>query len=126
MDTPDDWGLDPIHQQPISRAIQPRNGLFYDPDELQAIWMLVPDMAQYRKNSEHFFAFHGAAMKHAYDANRPFDHVGEIDDSYARTLLAKDYIAQREDPLPPYLHEECDLECKLPHIPMPWESGGDE
>lgn len=104
-------------------GIKPDNGLFYSPIELEAIWALEIELADIFKGREHAFRFHEYWRVRPLVEDHAFDHVGSIDDGAAADLLLRDSLAQQDDPLPEYLHPDCSLDCELPHLPMPWESG---
>jgi hypothetical protein len=117
MDVLDDWGMDPTHQQFISRNLHPDNGLFYSPEELTIIWDMVPNLYDIIESREKVFKFHRTAQKLG-TSKRVLDRVGDIDDRKAVDLIVNDTVKQQEDPLPRGLHEDCSLDCKLDHLPM--------
>lgn len=122
MNVPDDYQFDGMRGVFGGLRVKPDNGLFYSPIELEAIWALEVELADIFKAREHSFQFHERAH-HIGMTSAIADTEPMLDDQRAADLLLRDSLKQEEDPLPPYLHPDCSLDCDQPHIPMPWESG---
>ena len=122
MNVPDDYGKAIWDVMPISKHCTPDTGIVYSPIDLEAIWDKPVELADIFKAREHTFQFHERAHHIGMDSAIT-DTEPKLDDHRAADLVLRDSLMQEANPQPAYLHDDCYLDCPLPHIPMPWESG---